>query len=183
VNVEDAKLKASVRSVLALVVVVAGLGVVALAAAAAGRGGADSTQAVVNPYCGEQRLFGFIRALTKHGPTYRLRFDPAFFLSGETANEAAAQDGVVPRGQPVPNDNYVVNESRRTYVYLVTPATSIHVLLQGGNITQGSAVSVGTLVQLVHGKHPVKLFESLDSGFWLGVHIDHACSLTQQYHP
>ena len=41
----------------------------------------------------------------------------------------------------------------------------------------------GKLVQLAHGKHPVALFEPLSSGFWLGVHIDRACSLTQQYHP
>jgi hypothetical protein len=134
-------------------------------------------------YCGEQRLFGYVRSLTKNGKHYLLRFDPAFFLSGKTANQAAAQDGAVPKGQPVPNDNYVVNESRRTYVYTLTRATRIQVLLKGGNITEGSPVSAVTLAQLVRGRHPVKLFEGLESGFWLGVHIDQACSLSQQYHP
>ena len=108
---------------------------------------------------------------------------PAFFLSGQTANQAAAQDGAVPKGQPVPNDNYVVNESGRTYVYTLTRATRIRVLLKGGNITEGSPVSAATLAQLVRGRRPVKLFEGLESGFWLGVHIDQACSLSQQYHP
>jgi hypothetical protein len=145
--------------------------------------GAAATHTTATSYCGEQRLFGYIRALTRHGSNYQLRFDPAQFLTGETANQAAAQDGAVPPGQPVPNDNYVVNETRRTYLYTATAATRIRVLIQGGNITNGNPVSVETLAQLVRGKHPVKLFEALNTGFWLGVHIDHACSLTQQYHP
>jgi hypothetical protein len=49
--------------------------------------------------------------------------------------------------------------------------------------TEGSPVSAATLAQLVRCRRPVKLFEGLDSGFWLGVHIDQACSLSQQYHP
>jgi hypothetical protein len=145
--------------------------------------GPPASAAPTPRFCGEQRLFGYIRSLRKSGSQYLLRFDPAFFLSGVTANRAAAQDGVVPPGQPVPNDNYVVNESRRTYVYKVTPATRIRVLLRGGNITEGSRVSLATLASLVHGGHPVRLFEGFQSGFWLGVHIDRACSLEQQYRP
>ena len=51
-----------------------------------------------------------------------MRFDPAWFLSGETANRAAAEDGAVPPGQPVPNDNYRVEEGHRLLTYLVRPA-------------------------------------------------------------
>jgi len=144
---------------------------------------AAATRSATGRYCGEQRLYGYVRSLTKSGNRYLLRFDPAFFLSGKTANQAAARDGVVAKGEPVPNDNYVVNESRRTYVYTLTGATRIRVLLKGGDITKGSRVSAATLAQLVRGRHPVTLFEGLDSGFWLGVHIDQACSLSQQYHP
>jgi hypothetical protein len=147
------------------------------------RPAAAATLADSGRYCGEQRLFGYVRSLTKNGNHYLLRFDPAFFLSGETANQAAARDGAVPTGQPVPNDNYVVNESRRPYVYTLTRATRIRVRLRGGHITEGSPVSAATLAQLVRGRRPVELFEGLDSGFWLGVHIDQACSLSQQYHP
>lgn len=134
-------------------------------------------------FCGEQRLFGYIRSLTKSGSTYRLRFDPAFFLSGATANDAAQRDGVIPKGQPVPNDNDVVNESRRTYLYTVTPATRVRVLLKGGDITGGSPIGVAALADFVHGKHLGRLFEDFRTGFWLGVHVDRACSLTQQYRP
>ena len=59
------------------------------------------------------------RSLARTGDRYEMRFDPALLLSGETANTAAAEDGVVEPGEPVPNDNYVVDESPRAYTYLV----------------------------------------------------------------
>jgi hypothetical protein len=39
------------------------------------------------------------------------------------------------------------------------------------------------LAQLVKGKEPVKLAESLESGFWMHVNGDTVCSLAQQYRP
>jgi hypothetical protein len=133
--------------------------------------------------CGEQRLFGYIRSLRKIGGSYELRFDPAFFLSGRTANQAAAQDGVIPKGQPVPNDNYVVNESRRTYLFDVTRTTRIRVLLKRGDYIKGSPIGVERLALLIRGKRTDELFESFQSGFWLGVHGDRVCSIRQQYRP
>jgi len=145
---------------------------------------ADATVAArTSGFCGEQRLFGYIRSLDRRGNAYALRFDPAYFLSGATANQAAAQDGAIPKGQPVPNDNYVVNESRRTYLYTVSPATPVRVLLKTGDIVNGTAVGVSRLAELVHGRQTATLFEPLASGIWLGVHIDRACSIKQQYHP
>src|SRR5262249_24571756 len=58
-------------------------------------------------------LFGHIKSLKPHGSGYVMRFDPEWFLSGTTANVAAAEDGAVEPGQPVPNDNYRVDESHR----------------------------------------------------------------------
>ena len=46
--------------------------------------------------------FGYIKSLDAKGSRYEMRFDPAWFLSGVTANTAAAEDGAVPPGQPVP---------------------------------------------------------------------------------
>jgi hypothetical protein len=39
------------------------------------------------------------------------------------------------------------------------------------------------LSQLVKGQKPVELFESLDTGVWIRVHIDTACAIDQQYQP
>jgi hypothetical protein len=101
--------------------------VVAMAAAAVFAGlyftktPATRTVVVRTAPCGEQRLFGHIRSLVRRGGRYELRFDPAVFTSGVTANAAAAEDGVIAPGEAMPNDNYVVDESHRTYVYLVPP--------------------------------------------------------------
>src|SRR5581483_1061011 len=78
-----------------------------------------TTRTVVRKPCGEQRIFGHIHSLTRRGDQFELRFDPAWFLSGVTANAAAAADGAVEPGQPVPNDNYVVDESHRLYTYVL----------------------------------------------------------------
>jgi hypothetical protein len=57
-----------------------------------------------------QTLFGHIKSLQAKGGGFVMRFDPEWFLSGSTANAAAAEDGAVEPGQPVPNDNYRVDE-------------------------------------------------------------------------
>ncbi|HVM56473.1 MAG TPA: hypothetical protein VMT74_03345 [Gaiellaceae bacterium] len=159
---------------------------VAALAAAAVLGGLYATKtsggkAAASP-CGEQRLYGYVRSLVKKGTTYRLQFDPALFTSGQTANVAAAQDHVIAPGESMPNDNYVVNESKRTYLYLVPPSTPVRVLTPKEYLT-GTPITVAQLAQLVAGGTPVKLFEPLDTGFWMWVHADTACSLIQQYHP
>ncbi len=141
-----------------------------------------STSAVAGVPCGEQRVFGHIRSLVRRGDHYELRFDPAWFTSGETANDAAAADGVIAPGEPMPNDNYVVDESHRRYLYLVPPTARVTVLTPKEYLA-GEPVSVETLAQLVAGKHPVKLYEGLDTGFWMRFHVDTVCSLEQQYHP
>ena len=62
-----------------------------------------------------------------------MRFDPAWFTSGVTANEAAAEDGVVEPGEPVPNDNYRIEEGHRLLTYLVPADTPVTVLTREGD--------------------------------------------------
>ena len=133
----------------------------------------------------EQVLFGYIRSLKRHGRVYRMRFDPAWFLSGTTANVAAAQDGAVSPGEPVPNDNYRLNESHRLLTYLVPADARVTVLTNRGYASEFGAtpISVVELAQLVHGERPVKVSEALDTGFWIRVRIDTVQSLDQQYQP
>jgi hypothetical protein len=169
------------------------LGAVALAAIAAAAvfgalyfGGESTTKTVVAKPCGE-RTFGHIKSLTRRGDHYELRFDPAWFTSGETANVAAAEDGVVEPGQPVPNDNYVVDETHRLLTYLVPSTAHVTVLTKQGDPNQLGAtpISVAELAEIVgngkSGSHT--LFEPLDSGVWIRVHVDTVCALDQQYRP
>jgi hypothetical protein len=128
---------------------------------------------------GETVLFGHIKALTRKGSGYVLRFDPALFLTGETANVAAAEDGAVDPGQPVPNDNYVVDEGHRLFTYLVPSNAKVTVLTTS---PESTPITVAELAQIVAGNHK-PLWEPIDTGFWLRARIDTVRSLDQQSHP
>jgi hypothetical protein len=126
--------------------------------------------------------FGYIKSLTRDGDDFRMTFDPAWFLTGETASVAAAEDGAVEPGEPVPNDNYRVDEGHRLLTYLVPPSAEVTVLTEGPS---GTPITVAQLADLVAGKNPLDgpLFEPLSTGFWIRVDADTVRSLDQQYLP
>lgn len=125
--------------------------------------------------CGERTL-GHVRTLARDGSgRWLARFDPAWLTTGLTANTAAAEDGVVAPGEPVPNDNYRIDEGHRLLTYLVDPRARVTVLTRRGDPAQ--------LAALVRGEKPVELFEGLDTGVWLRVHGDTVCRIDQQYVP
>ncbi|SRR6266511_3671785 len=131
---------------------------------------------------GEIVQFGYIESLTRKGNGFQMQFDPAWLLTGLTANTAAAQDGAVEPGEPVPNDNYVVNEGHRLLTYKVAADAHVTVLTEG---VSGSSITVDQLAQVVAGKNPFPkpLFEPIATGFWILVNIDTVRSLDQQYRP
>jgi len=144
----------------------------------------DSDAATSASACGD-RSFGHIHSLVQQGDHFVLRFDPAWFTSGVTANKAAAEDGVVEPGEPVPNDNYRVEEGHRLLTYLVAPTAKVTVLTrQGDPANFGSTpITVDELAELVRGGSPVELFEPLDTGVWIRVDVDTVCAIDQQYQP
>ena len=123
--------------------------------------------------------FGYIKSLERKGAGYELKFDPAWFLSGETANKAAAEDGAVPPGEPVPNDNYVVDEGHRLLTYRVAPDAKVTVLVDG---PESEPITVAELARIVNGNHK-PLWEPIETGFWIRYRIDTVHSLDQQYRP
>jgi hypothetical protein len=124
--------------------------------------------------------FGYIKSLTRLGAHYRMQFDPAWFLTGITANAAAAEDGAVEPGQPVPNDNYVLDEGHRLLTYAVPATAHVTVLTNSGQIT-ATRVTVAQLADIVNGRSDLKLFEPIETGFWIVVSVDSVRSLDQQY--
>lgn len=144
------------------------------------------TKTVLKQPCGD-RIYGQITALGRKGDSYELRFDPAWFTSGLTANTAAAEDGVVPKGEPVPNDNYVVDESHRSLVYVLPANAQVTVLAKGAPPSSdgfpSASITVAELSRIVNGGAHRPLFEPLDSGIWIRVHVDTVCSVEQQYRP
>ena len=135
----------------------------------------------------DQRLYGHIRSMEPTPGGYFVHFDPAWFLSGITANAAQAEDqGVTcaPRDcEPVPNDNLSVDESGRTYVYFLPSTVHGTVLTKTSNNFADTTVSAAQLAQIVDGTSSLQLFEPLESGVWITVRIDTIRSFAQQYQP
>jgi hypothetical protein len=127
--------------------------------------------------------FGYIKSLTRKGARFELRFDPAWFLSGVTANTAAAEDGAVAPGQPVPNDNYIVDEGHRLLTYFVPAKAHVTVLTTTGDPAQLGAtpITVSELAQIVNDTSHLKLLEPITTGFWITVRVDTVHALDQQY--
>ena len=141
------------------------------------------TKTVIEKPCGD-RIFGHIKSLTPQGDHFEMRFDPGFFTSGATANAAAAEDRVIDPGEPVPNDSYVIEEGHRLLTYVVPAGAYVTVLIRGGPGPLGDTpITVSELERIVNGREHRQLFEPLDSGVWIRVHVDTACSLDQQYRP
>ena len=95
----------------------------ALVAAGCGGGGADkaapeptqtSTQPAPTPGPSPADHFGYIRSVSTAGPAATLAFDEAEFLTGDAAQKAAEEDGVVAPGETVPNDYYIPNRDQTT---------------------------------------------------------------------
>jgi hypothetical protein len=139
---------------------------------------------------GNQRLYGQLKSLRRSGRHYELRLDPAWFLSGVTANVAQAED----RGSrcrpsacpPVANDNYVVDESHRVLTYIVPTSVRGTVLTKhgsNGGPFPTTSITVRQLKQLMAGESSLKLFEPLSTGVWIVVQGDTVRSFAQQYKP
>ena len=93
-----------------------------LTSACGGSGAADEGQPATPPTQTQTATataptaerFGYIRSVSTAGPTATLAFDEAEFLTGREAQKAAEEDGVVERGEPVPNDYYIRNPDKST---------------------------------------------------------------------
>jgi hypothetical protein len=135
---------------------------------------------------GQQVLFGHVQAVARKGGRWELRFDPAWFLSGVTAERAAVEDKVIQPGEAVPNDNYVVEEGHRLLTYVVSPTAHITVLTKG---LATAVVPVAEFAQIVKGRNPKHrpLFAPGSGlGFWIRVGTQYpnpVLSIDQQYHP
>ena len=123
--------------------------------------------------------YGHLKSLVHSGEGFKMKFDPAQFLTGISASDAALKDT---GSSDVPNDNYIVDESHRAYSYLVPADAHVTVLADG---VDGTLITVGQLAKLVKGKDPLghPLFERLETGFWILFDVDTVRSLDQQYQP
>ncbi|HLF00271.1 MAG TPA: hypothetical protein VI540_10265 [Gaiellaceae bacterium] len=132
---------------------------------------------------GEISQYGHIRSLAKKGARYELLFDPAFWLGGVTANRAAAEDGLIAPGEPVPNDYYVRDESKKRLTYLVPAGATVTVL---DRRIRSFRITVAQLAQVVKGRNPTGrgLYDRTNGlGYWIVAASDTVRALDQQYQP
>ena len=127
--------------------------------------------------------FGYIRSLAGQGGAYRMRFDPALWLSGATANRAAVEDGAIRPGETVPNDYYIRNESQRQLTYAV-PANARVTIVTVGAGPRSTRISVAELATIVKGRNPRKRkLYGPSLGYWARIVGDRVTRLDQQYQP
>ena len=128
--------------------------------------------------------YGYIASVTQKGREYVLRFDPALWLEGQTANVAAAEDGAVKPGEPVPNDYWIRNPDHKLLTYKLPAGTHVTILVS----LQTTRVTVAKLARLLTSKaargcSPYVLRAPCRLGFWLRYSIDTVKALDQQYQP
>jgi hypothetical protein len=148
---------------------------------------ATTTMEQSTPGVAKQRWYGHVRSIVPSPQGgYLLTFDPAWLLSGVTANfQQALEEGRRCRPlacPPVPNDNLELDESDATIVFRLPSGTTGTVLTQRSGV-HGESVTAAELAAIVNGTSPLKLFEPLDSGVWLTVRVDTVTGFEQQYKP
>lgn len=127
--------------------------------------------------------YGYVRSLARAGNAHRLRFDPALWLTGETANRAAREDGVVGPGETVPNDYYIRNESRRTLTYLVPRTARVTVVALRSGVPRSIRISVAQLARAAGGESIGIPLYGRTLGYWARIEGDRVLRLDQQYQP
>ena len=165
----------------------AGVLVAVLGAAAALTSLALAASGAVRLYSHPSQLvqFGYVSSVTQKGREYVVRFDPALWLEGRTANVAAAEDGAVKPGEAVPNDYWIRNPDHELLTYEVPANAHVTILVQlrttrvsvprlAGLLTSNAAKDCAGMYAL---RPPCRL------GFWLRYATDTVKSLDQQYQP
>lgn len=134
----------------------------------------------------DQSFYGRIVSAQPAAGGYLLRFDPAWWLGGVTANVAFAQamhQSCAPRAcESVPNDYYVLDEGHATLTFFLPRGAHGTVLTQPLKFP-GTRVTAARLVALVGQGARARLFEPLESGVWLRVNSDTITGFAQQYRP
>ena len=127
--------------------------------------------------------YGYVRSLARAGNAYRIRLDPALWLTGETANRAAREDGVIGAGETVPNDYYIRNESRRQLGYVVARGARVTVVAVRGGGPRSTRISMEQLATVVRGGSIGISLYGRELGYWARIQGDRVLRLDQQYQP
>jgi len=147
---------------------------------AAGCGGGDSGPLT------DGRYFGYVRSLDASSKPATMELDFAEFLSGEEANVAAAEDGVIAQGEPVPNDYYIRNEDKAVITIAVANDVRVTHIQCPDSCTDGipgEFDAFATSFDDIGEKSLMDEYRGAQSQYWITVSDGEIVAIDEQYLP
>jgi len=133
------------------------------------------------PVLEDGRHYVFIKTIKTGTDPKVIRFDLAAFLTGDEANEAAVEDGVIEPGDSVPNDYYVVNDN--PMLRKLPLADDVKVLIVNWDSCCDSIVGeLDEVAEAFKTGATEGLYRSI-SGFWITVKGGIVTKLEEQFVP
>lgn len=106
--------------------------------------------------------------------------DLGYFLTGDEANEAAAEHGVE---TPVPNDYYVVNDNPKARLVPISPDATVRYIPTEA-CCDLQPWDVGTWIDAVNGEVQTDMLGEMDTTWWwITVRGGQVVAIEQQYFP
>lgn len=125
------------------------------------------------------RHFGFIMSIDASGSA--MVFDLALFLTGDAANQAAIEDGVIQPGETIDNDYYIRNNNTKLRDLVLSPDVQI-VLVNWPNCCETTVN--GALADFAASfSTPTDVYHGAQSPYWLTVDGVVITKIEEQYLP
>jgi len=132
---------------------------------------------------GDGCYFGYIRAAEAKSQPSTISFDVAqTFGGGEAASRAAAEDGVIPPGESVPNDHYERNPDKGVRALEVAPDAWVPMGWPGGK-KQGKLADFLAAFSDPQPKFLNDDYRGAHSQYWVTIRDGVVVRIDEQYFP
>lgn len=129
------------------------------------------------PALEDGRHFVFVKKLHGTPPDATMTFDLAYLLTGDAANQAAAEHG---DETPVPNDYYIVNDNPRLRTMPVSPTVSIQAV-DWSSCCEPTSVPYTDWASSL--SHPTDALLGTQVPYWITVTGGEIVTIEEQYLP
>jgi hypothetical protein len=134
-----------------------------------------------SPALAEGRSFGAIKSVDAAG--LKLVFDLEQFFTGEAADKAAQEDGVIGPGEHVDNDVYIRNVNPLLRTVPISATVSISIVRWTNCCEDRLSPNLATFAQAFPGPGPTDDFHGPNSAYWLTVKNGTIVKIEEQYLP
>jgi hypothetical protein len=132
-----------------------------------------------SPALAEGRSFGYIKSVDAASST--LVFDLAQIFTGDAANKAAQEDGVIGPGESIDNDYYIRNVNPKLRTVPLSPAVQISIIEWTNCCEHTLSPDIATFAQAFPGPGPTDDFHGPTSPYWLTVRNGAIVKVEEQY--